>query len=170
MKNNYIMWVGMMIPCIIILTLSYLKLYKEKEIAAGEILLEIKTSKKQKLIKIFLDAIVIAFVLFIVPQIRKMSTSANVWSGTFVILTALIAIIVSIVTSKPQKICENGILIRFGLIKWSDIKKVKSAEAAEDEILIILRKSFRNNNQIRLSCLPDDIDTIVKVIEEKMTG
>jgi len=99
MKNNYIMWVGMMIPCIIILTLSYLKLYKEKEIAAGEILLEVKTSKKQKLIKIFLDAIVIAFVLFIVPQIRKMSSSANVWSGVFVILTALIAIIVSIVTS-----------------------------------------------------------------------
>ena len=160
----------MMIPCIIILTLSNLKLYKEKEITAGEILLEIKTSKKQKLIKISLNAIVIAFALFIVPQIRKMASSANVWSGAFVILTALIAIIVSIVTSKPQKICENGILIRYDLIKWIDIKKVKSAEAAEDEILIILRNPLRNNNQIRLSCLPDDIDTIVKVIEEKMTG
>ena len=159
-----------MIPCIIILTLSNLKLYKEKEITAGEILLEIKTSKKQKLIKISLNAIVIAFALFIVPQIRKMASSANVWSGAFVILTALIAIIVSIVTSKPQKICENGILIRYDLIKWIDIKKVKSAEAAEDEILIILRNPLRNNNQIRLSCLPDDIDTIVKVIEEKMTG
>ena len=64
----------------------------------------------------------------------------------------------------------NGILIRYDLIKWIDIKKVKSAEAAEDEILIILRNPLRNNNQIRLSCLPDDIDTIVKVIEEKMTG
>lgn len=58
------------------------------------------------------------------------------------ILTALIAIIVSIVTDKPQKICENGILIRFSLIKWSDIKKVKFAEAAEDEILIILKPLF----------------------------
>ena len=53
-----------------------------------------KNLKKQKLIKIFLDAIVIAFVLFIVPQIRKMSSSANVGSGAFVLLTALIAIII----------------------------------------------------------------------------
>ena len=57
----------------------------------------------------------------------------------YFILPISIGIIIAFFINRPQMICENGILDRFALIEWSNIKKIKKSNTCENEIIIILQ-------------------------------
>ena len=75
MKNGYILWFLMIIPIMAILILSENKKHKEDKMKAGIILKKLTISKKQQFIRIITDAIIVIFIIFIFPQIRKMDSA-----------------------------------------------------------------------------------------------
>lgn len=77
-------------------------------------------------------------------------------------------VIVALIFNRPQSINENGILARFALIEWSNIKKVKKSNTCKNEIIIILQTPIHKNNQINICCLPEEMNNIIELIESKM--
>lgn len=77
-------------------------------------------------------------------------------------------VIVALIFNRPQIICENGILDRFALIEWSNIKKVKKSKTCENEIIIVSQTQIHKNNQIMIGCLPEEIDNVIALIESKI--
>ena len=169
MKNGYILWFLMIIPIMAILILSENKKHKEDKMKAGIILKKLTISKKQQFIRIITDAIIVIFIIFIFPQIRKMDSALITLPVPYFILPISIGIIIAFFINRPQMICENGILDRFALIEWSNIKKIKKSNTCENEIIIILQTPIHKNNQIRICCLPKDVDNVVQLIENQIS-
>lgn len=115
----------MIIPIMATLILSENKKHKEDKMKAGIILKKLTISKKQQFIRIITDAIIVIFIIFIFPQIRKMDSALITLPVPYFILPISIGIIIAFFINRPQMICENGILDRFALIEWSNIKKIK---------------------------------------------
>ena len=77
-------------------------------------------------------------------------------------------VIVALIFNRPEIICENGILDRFALIEWSNIKKIKKSNTCDNEIIIILQTPIHKNNQINICCLPEEMNNIIELIESKI--
>ena len=86
----------------------------------------------------------------------------------YFILPIFMGVIVALIFNRPQIICENGILDRFALIEWSNIKKVKKSNTCDNEIIIILQTPIHKNNQINICCLPEEMDNVIELIESKI--
>ena len=162
------------ISLIIILIVIYVaalyksfKKYENAERNAGEVLYEIVPSKRiLKLRKIDL-AVGIGIVLFfhLSEFIQyKVMPPMRMEIGIF-----LIGAIASFyLNDKPQKICENGIVVSYGLVSWNNIKEIMPVDETDDSIKIILYKRMNLGKKITLYCQSEDIMNVLHMIERKI--
>ena len=77
------------------------------------------------------------------------------WNNLFsLVLSVFILVQIAWFDFQPQKICENGILIKTGFISWNMIRKVETVAEMDDTIVIRLYKSRLGDNKFNLYCLP----------------
>ena len=169
MEKGFILWFLILIPVMAILILSENKSHARDKMRAGMILKKITISKKQQFVRIIKDSVIAIFVIFIFPLIRRMNSTIIDLPILYFILPIFMGVIVALIFNRPQSICENGILARFALIEWSNIKKIKKSNTCENEIIIILQTPIHKNNQIRICCLPKDVDNVVQLIENQIS-
>ena len=161
-------WFLILIPVMAILILSENKSRAEDKKRAGIILKNITISKKQQFVRIIKDSVIAIFVIFIFPLIRRMNSTIIDLPILYFILPIFMGVIVALIFNRPQSICENGILARFALIEWSNIKKVKKSNTCENEIIIVLQTPIHKKNQINICCLLEEMNNIIEFIESKM--
>jgi hypothetical protein len=168
MEKGFILWFLILVPVMAILILSENKSHARDKMRAGIILKKITISKKQQFVRIIKDSVIVIFIIFIFPLIRKMNSTIIDLPILYFILPIFMGVIVALIFNRPQIICENGILDRFALIEWSNIKKVKKSNTCDNEIIIILQTPIHKNNSIKIGCLPEDIDNVIELIESKI--
>lgn len=160
------------ISLIIILTVIYVaalyksfKKYENAERDAGEVLYEIVPSKRiLKLRRIdFVAGIGIFFFFYLSEFIRYQS-----FPPTRIGIVLIGAIASFYLNDKPQKICENGIVVRYGLVSWSNIKEIMPIDETDDSINIILYKRMNLGKKITLYCQSEDIMNVLHMIERKI--
>lgn len=162
------------ISLIIILIVIYVaalyksfKKYENAERDAGEVLLEIVPSKRiLKLRRIDIVATIGIFLFFYLSEFihYKVLPPMRMEIGI-----ALIGAIASFyLNDKPQKICENGIVVRYGLVSWNNIKEIMPIDETDDSINIILYKRMNLGKKITLYCQSEDIMNVLHMIERKI--
>ena len=71
-----------------------------------------------------------------------------------IVLSLLMLALIVWFDFQPQKICQNGILIKTGFISWNMIKKVEPVAEMDDIVVLRLYKSRLGDNKFNLYCLP----------------
>ena len=162
------------ISLIIILIVIYVaalyksfKKYENAERDAGEVLYEIVPSKRiLKLRRIDLVAGIGIFFFFYLSEFIRYQSFPPTRIEIGIVLTGAIASFY--LNDKPQKICENGIVVRYGLVSWSNIKEIMPIDETDDSINIILYKRMNLGKKITLYCQPEDIMNVLHMIERKI--
>lgn len=150
---------------VLLVYLMYLpwKKYKQAEHLSGEQLMELEPAMKTqwyRRIEIILVVLVSIYLVILDFQrdIRDLSTFAVFWG--IIISTRL--------SLKPQIICENGILVSYGLILWEDIESIQSVEATDTKIKLQLRKRIGNSKKLIVYCKSEEILNVTYLIQRKM--
>lgn len=150
---------------VLLVYLTYLpwKKYKQAERLAGEWLMELEPAVKTRWyrrIEILLAVLVSIYLVLLDFQrdIHNLSTFA-------VILGALISTRLSL---KPQIICENGILVSYGLVLWEDIASIQSVDATDTKMELKLRKRVGNSKKLIVYCKSEEIMNVMYLIQRKM--
>lgn len=164
-SNNSLLMIGLIIPIFSIILLSEHTRYKNSEVLAGNIYIELKTTLFTKLARLSYRTIIIFLVIYLFPQIRGMNSQSNLLDPIYLIISVIFAIVASLLYYRPQKICENGILDSYGLISWDNIKKIKDNVSQSDRLILILKSPVRNSNHITLYCTTEEINTVRSFIE-----
>lgn len=160
-------WICVIILLLVLLVVimrKHFKRYENGERNAGNVLMELQISKRVRLLRKLDGVAAIAIVLFFFLKDRIMN---NVVDVNAIVWLGMIAAVI-ILENKPQKICENGILVQSGLVAWDKIKEIKPVDEKDDVIKIKLRKSMRSFNRMRLYCMPGQAPNVVRIIESKM--
>ena len=143
------------------------KKYENAERVAGEVLLEIVPSKRVlKLRRIDLVAGIGIFLFFYLSEfIRYQSFPPTRIEIGIVLLGAIASFYLN---DKPQKICENGIIVSYGLVRWDNIKEIMPVDETDDSIKIILYKRISLGKKITLYCKSEDVTNVLHRIERKI--
>ena len=162
------------ISLIIILTVIYVvalyksfKKYENAERDAGEVLYEIVPSKRiLKLRRIDLVAGIGIFLFFYLSEFIQYKSLPPFRMEIGLVLTGAIASFY--LNDKPQKVCENGILVSCGLVTWGNIKEVMPVDINDEKIDIKLYKGTGGHRKITLYCQSEDIMNVLHMIERKI--
>ena len=133
--------------------------YKKAEGLSGEVLMDIVPSKKEKFWRI--ASLAACFILYFVLRLKR----GNFEISGLMILGGCLAS--SVLQSKNQKICENGILTAMGLVEWKDIESVEDVDEMSDKIKIHLNKKVNGFKKITLYCTPGEAVDIARAIERE---
>lgn len=68
----------------------------------------------------------------------------------------------------PQKICEKGILVRTGFVRWDMIQRVNNVAEMGTQLEVILKKQRFGSNRLVLHCLPGMSETIEDYINQNI--
>lgn len=84
-----------------------------------------------------------------------------------IILIALHVLLIGFValTTRPQKICVNGIITQQGFIEWAMIRKVMESEKAG---IVLIKLKRRTDNEILIYCQKEEKDKVEKYIWERI--
>ena len=162
------------ISLIIILIVIYVatlyksfKKYENAERDAGEVLLEIVPSKRiLKLRRIDFVAGIGIFLFFYLSEFIQYKSLPPFRMEIGLVLTGAIASFY--LNDKPQKVCENGILVSCGLVTWGNIKEVMPVDINDEKIDIKLYKWTGGHRKITLYCQSEDIMNVLHMIERKI--
>lgn len=145
---------------------SSFKKYENAEKEAGSVIMELEPSNRILMFRRvdFLAAIGLYIVWCLVDYIREQTIRADGW----IVLTGAVASFC--LNSKPEKLCENGIVTSFGLFRWDNIKEIMPVDETDHKIKIKLHKRVGGSGKITLYSKPEDIMNVVHVIERKMNS
>ena len=133
--------------------------YKKAEEIAGKILMEIVPSKQERFMRKISLPLCVGIALILSFKTNQAFSSK---------LPLLIVIFsMSYLNFKYQKICENGILIAQGLVKWKDIEFVEEVNETSDKIKIHLNCRMNGAKKITLFCTPGEAFEIVRLIDQQ---
>lgn len=133
--------------------------YKRAEEIAGEVLMEIEPSKQERFMRKISLPLCVGITLIICFKTDQTISSK---------LPLLIVLFsMSYLNFKYQKICENGILIAQGLVKWKDIEFVEEVNETSDKIKIHLKCRMNGAKKITLFCTPGEAFEIVRLIDQQ---
>ena len=85
------------------------------------------------------------------------------------VLSLLILALIAWLDFQPQKICQNGVLIKTGFISWNMIKRVEPVAEMDDTIVIRLYKPRLGDNKFNLYCLPGMGNMVESYINQHIT-
>lgn len=142
---------------------SQFKRYKDAEQLAGTVLMEIEPSRKTKILRKAENIFVVIFVGFIYVRDYIVNNTSD-FNHIILIIGFIAAVLLQ---SKPQKICEKGIVVQSGLVTWDNIQEIAPVDDMDDKIKIKLKKHVNNSKKIVLYCTPDEILNVVRLIERK---
>lgn len=123
--------------------------YYVSESITGEIILALRKSNRILARRGIAYVIVLGMMVFKSPETEM--TKATLIQ---IVLSLIILAQIAWFDFQPQKICQNGILIKTGFISWNMIKKVETVAEMDDTIVIRLYKSRLGDNKFNLYCLP----------------
>ena len=146
---------------------NYFKKYEKDEKCAGDILLEIEAPKRIiKLRRIDIAAAIGIFLFFYLSEFIQYKSLPPFRMEIGLVLTGAIASFY--LNDKPQKVCENGILVSCGLVTWGNIKEVMPVDINDEKIDIKLYKWTGGHRKITLYCQSEDIMNVLHMIERKI--
>ena len=162
--------ISLIIILIVIYVAALYKSFKKYENAkrdAGEVLYEIVPSKRiLKLRRIDLVAGIGIFLFFYLSEFIQYKSLPPFRMEIGLVLTGAIASFY--LNDKPQKVCENGILVSCGLVTWGNIKEVMPVDINDEKIDIKLYKWTGGHRKITLYCQSEDIMNVLHMIERKI--
>ncbi|MEE0751626.1 hypothetical protein [Frisingicoccus sp.] len=145
--------------CVIFTLFFCVKRYVVGKKVTGDIVLKLKKPQDVVVKKLAAYGILIFMVSF-----RHSNNNLK-----YLIFVSFGAIIVCAVFDfLPQRLCENGILVRTGFIQWEMIKKVDDVTKMGTKVEVILKKQRYGSNRIVLYCLPGMSETVSTYISQKI--
>lgn len=143
---------------------SSFKKYENAEKDSGNVIMELEPSKRTLMLRRV--EYILAFVLMIILELMDYIRNEVIRTDVWIIIIALIA--GYCLSNKPQKLCENGILVNYGLFSWDSIKEIMPVDENDDKIKIKLHKRIRGAKKIVLYSKPEAIMNVVHIIERKI--
>ena len=160
-----ILYLGILLPALAILSIGHWIRYNNTEKIAGEIIIEISMTSKQRIFVFFSYFIFGFFILYLFPQIGGLRKTDNLGGSIYLIISIIGALMFAVVCNKKQKICSRGVLYEQGLILWNNIRKVKISEKQSDIILVFLHEPVSKEYCIKLKCNLEEIQQYIRIIE-----
>ena len=145
---------------------SSFKKYEDAEKVAGNVLMELEPSNRTRMIR--RAELITVFLLMAYLYLKQYIQENVIRVDGWIIIPTVIA--GYCLNNKPQKICEKGILIEYGLFPWENIKEIIPVDASSDKIKILLHKRIRGGKKIILYSEKEDIPSIVHMIERKINS
>lgn len=136
-----------------------IKRYYVKEEISGDIVWVLKGSQERYIKTLAMYAFFTCF------YISRFFTASDIFR---VITTSVIVvemIFMAFLTTRPQKICVNGIITQQGFIEWAMIRKVMESEKAG---LVLIKLKRRTDNEILIYCQKEEKDKVEKYIWERI--
>ena len=136
-----------------------IKRYYVKEEISGDIVWVLKGSQERYIKTLAMYAFFTCF------YISRFFTASDIFR---VITTSVIVvemIFMAFLTTRPQKICVNGIITQQGFIEWAMIRKVMESEKAG---LVLIKLKRRTDNEILIYWQKEEKDKVEKYIWERI--
>ena len=167
-ENPTILYLGILLPALAILAIGHWIRYNNTEKIAGEIIIEIPMTSKQRIFVFFSYFLFGFLILYLFPQIGGLRKNDNLGGLIYLIISIIGALMFAVVCNRKQKICSRGVLYEQGLILWNNIRKVKTSEKQSDIILVFLHEPVSKESCIKLKCDPDEIKYYIQIIEKQI--
>lgn len=159
--NIYHIFIIVMFIVAVIGIIICVRRYYVPESITGEIVLALRKSNRALTRRGIAYVIVLSMMVFKIPE-----TEMTKITLIQIVLSLIILASIAWFDFQPQKICQNGILIKTGFISWNMIKKVETVAEMDDIILIRLYKSRLGDKKFNLYCLPGMGNTVESYINQ----
>ena len=147
--NVYLIFIIIIFIAAIFVAIFCFKRYYVPESVTGEIILALRKSNRILIKRGIAYAIVLCMMAFKFPEAEMTR-----FDLIRIVLSLLMLALIVWFDFQPQKICQNGILIKTGFISWNMIKKVEPVAEMDDIVVLRLYKSRLGDNKFNLYCLP----------------
>ena len=147
--NIYLVFIIIIFIAAIFVAIFCFKRYYVPESVKGEVILALRKSNRVLTKKGVVYVIILFMMAFKFPE-EEMSKAVLIR----IVLSLVILSLIVWFDFQPQKICQNGLLIKTGFISWSMIKQAEPVAEMDDTIVIRLYKSRFGDSKFNLYCLP----------------